>query len=88
MLTSTPGNFWDYAPSKPAAYIFAVLYTIPAAYTVYQYISLRCWFWIFMVIAAVMEAVGYIGRVVSVHKPTVLGVFPRAIHWPLQLTMP
>jgi hypothetical protein len=56
VLTVRPtGNFFDYDPSFPAAIIFAVLYTIPCLVTVYQYVALRCWFWIFMVIASISE---------------------------------
>lgn len=73
LLTKYPGNFYDYEPSIPTAYIFAVVYTIPAIYTVYQYISLKCWFWIFMVIASIMEATGYIFKVISVNQPTAMG---------------
>ncbi|KAH6689925.1 RTA1 like protein-domain-containing protein [Leptodontidium sp. MPI-SDFR-AT-0119] len=63
-------NYFDYEPSLPAAIVFAVLYTIPCIVTVYQYFALKCWFWIFMVIAALMEAIGYIARIISVRMPT------------------
>lgn len=72
VLTKSIGSYYDYTPSLPAAYIFAVLYTVPAIFTLYQYISLKCWFWIFMVIASLMEAAGYITRAISVNQPTVL----------------
>ncbi|KAF3406985.1 hypothetical protein DPV78_000640 [Talaromyces pinophilus] len=64
------GSLYDYDPSVSAAIIFAVLYSIVGVTTTYQYIALRCWFWIFMVIASLMETVGYIVRILSAKDPT------------------
>ncbi|KAH6698508.1 RTA1 like protein-domain-containing protein [Leptodontidium sp. 2 PMI_412] len=60
------GNNYSYDPSFSAAVIFAILYTICCATTTFQYFWYQCWFWIFIIIASWMEAIGYIARSVSV----------------------
>jgi len=46
-------EYWSYDPSLVAAAIFAVLYCATCLITVFQYVTFRCWFWIFMVIASI-----------------------------------
>lgn len=48
----TDSSYYDYDPSKGAAIAFAILYTASFIYTVAQYIWLKSWFWLFMVLAA------------------------------------
>ncbi|KAN0096718.1 hypothetical protein V8E51_015523 [Hyaloscypha variabilis] len=50
-------SLWVYDPSVAAAAVFAVLYTIACAVTVFQYFWFKCWFWIFMVIASLSELI-------------------------------
>ncbi|KAJ6139292.1 hypothetical protein N7471_005778 [Penicillium samsonianum] len=63
-------NIYDYTPSIAAAVVFAVLYSLTCLTTTAQYFMLRCWFWLFMVIASIMEAVGYIARIISAKNVT------------------
>ncbi|TGO43420.1 hypothetical protein BHYA_0001g00490 [Botrytis hyacinthi] len=69
-MSSKDASYYDYDPSKGAAIAFAILYTGSFIYTLFQYIWLKSWFWLFMVLAAAMESVGYISRVVSVYDTT------------------
>ncbi|CAI7637645.1 unnamed protein product [Penicillium discolor] len=60
--------FYLYNPSLAVAIVAAVLYTLAFLLTTIQWIRYRAWVWSIMVIAAAMEAVGYIGRCVSVQN--------------------
>ena len=58
-------SFYPYEPSTAAAAIFAVLYGLSFVGAVVQFIRLRTWVWIIMVLAGGMEAFGFIFRAVS-----------------------
>ncbi|KGO73876.1 Zinc/iron permease [Penicillium italicum] len=60
--------FYHYNPSLAVAIVAAVLYTIVFLLTTVQWIRYRAWVWSVMVLSAVMEAIGYIGRCVSVQN--------------------
>ncbi|KGO57729.1 RTA-like protein [Penicillium expansum] len=64
--TTTP--FYLYNPSLAVAIVAAVLYTIAFLLTTIQWIWYRAWVWSVMVLSAVMEAIGYIARCVSVQN--------------------
>ncbi|KAJ5375734.1 ZIP metal ion transporter [Penicillium concentricum] len=61
-------SYYHYEPSLPVAIVAAVLYTIAFVLTVIQWIRYRAWIWSIMVISAAMEAIGYIGRCISVQN--------------------
>ncbi|KAJ5205255.1 ZIP metal ion transporter [Penicillium cf. griseofulvum] len=61
-------SFYHYDPSQAVSIIAAVLYTIAFVLTAIQWIRYRAWIWSIMVISAAMEAIGYIGRCVSVQN--------------------
>ncbi|ESZ96365.1 putative RTM1-like protein [Sclerotinia borealis F-4128] len=67
-MAAETASYYVYDPSKGAAIAFAIFYTCTFIYTLFQYILLKSWFWIFTVLAAAMESVGYIGRVVSTYN--------------------
>ncbi|MCJ1415660.1 hypothetical protein MMC32_001992 [Xylographa parallela] len=68
MSDSSPRSYYAYTPSLAAAIIFAILYTLAFIATVIQWIRYRAWVWVVMVVAAFMEALGYIARSASAQK--------------------
>ncbi|KAJ5363551.1 RTA1 like protein-domain-containing protein [Penicillium cataractarum] len=64
------GSFYRYNPSLAVAIVAAVLYGIAFILTLVQWIRYKSWVWIVMVVAAAMEAVGYIGRCISTQNVT------------------
>ncbi|KAH8808495.1 RTA1 like protein-domain-containing protein [Xylogone sp. PMI_703] len=56
---------YGYDPSQTAAIAVAVIYSIAFIITLVQWIRYRAWVWVVMVIAAGMEAFGYIARSIS-----------------------
>ncbi|CAI7602228.1 unnamed protein product [Penicillium glandicola] len=65
---NTRTSFYGYDPSLAVAVVAAVLYTIAFLLTAIQWIRYRAWVWSVMVLSAAMEAIGYIGRCVSVQN--------------------
>ncbi|OOQ88102.1 RTA1 domain protein [Penicillium brasilianum] len=63
-------SFYHYNPSLAVAIVAAVLYGIAFILTFVQWIRYRSWVWAVMVVAAAMEAVGYIGRCISTQNVT------------------
>ncbi|KAB8229627.1 hypothetical protein ETB97_012075 [Aspergillus alliaceus] len=63
----SPMKQYPYDPSKAAAIVFAVLYGISAMVTIIEYFWWRCWYWLPMVVASLMEATGYISRSYSAY---------------------
>ncbi|CAG8896947.1 unnamed protein product [Penicillium egyptiacum] len=61
-------SFYAYNPSLAVAIVAAVLYTVAFLLTAVQWIRYRAWVWGIMVLAAAMEAIGYIGRCASVQN--------------------
>ncbi|KAE8376537.1 RTA1 like protein-domain-containing protein [Aspergillus bertholletiae] len=70
-----PMKQYPYDPSKVAPIIFAVLYSISAIVTTVQYFWWRCWYWLPMVVASLMEAGGYISRSYSSYHEYNAGSF-------------
>ncbi|KAJ5925099.1 ZIP metal ion transporter [Penicillium verhagenii] len=68
-------SYYRYNPSLPVAIVAAVLYTIAFVLTFIQWIRYKAWVWFIMVVAAAMEAVGYIGRCISVENVTARSVY-------------
>ncbi|KIM95606.1 hypothetical protein OIDMADRAFT_133677 [Oidiodendron maius Zn] len=65
MATNLSQSHYNFAPSLPAAIIWASLYSIAFAVTFFQWIKYRAWVWVVMVLAAGMESGGYIVRSIS-----------------------
>ncbi|KAJ5912110.1 RTA1 like protein-domain-containing protein [Penicillium subrubescens] len=63
-------SFYRYDPSLAVAIVAAVLYGIAFILTCVQWIRYKSWVWVVMVVAAAMEAVGYIGRCISTQNVT------------------
>ncbi|KAL5343453.1 RTA1 like protein-domain-containing protein [Aspergillus crustosus] len=68
-------SYFHYDPSLGAAIVFAVLYGGAFIGTVVQWARFRPVVWLVMVIAAAMEAVGYIARTVSTRDVTARTVY-------------
>ncbi|KAJ6150481.1 ZIP metal ion transporter [Penicillium samsonianum] len=66
--SETRTSFYGYDPSLAVAIVAAVLYTVAFLLTAIQWIRYRAWVWSIMVLSAAMEAIGYIGRCVSVQN--------------------
>ncbi|KAE8349946.1 RTA1 like protein-domain-containing protein [Aspergillus coremiiformis] len=62
-----PIKQYPYDPSRVAAVVFAALYGITAVVTTIQYFWWRCWYWLPMLVASLMEAIGYIARSYSAY---------------------
>ncbi|KAJ6090484.1 RTA1 like protein-domain-containing protein [Penicillium sp. IBT 16267x] len=58
-------SYYRYDPSLAVAIVAATLYSIAFVLTFIQWIRCKAWIWVVMVVAAAMEAVGYIARSVS-----------------------
>ena len=52
MATNLSQSHYNFAPSLPAAIIWASLYSIAFAVTFFQWIKYRAWVWVVMVLAA------------------------------------
>ncbi|KAI5850149.1 RTA1 like protein-domain-containing protein [Tricharina praecox] len=57
--------FYYYTPSIVAAAIFAVIFALTTIAHGFQLIRSRTWYFIPMFIGALMEAIGYVGRIMS-----------------------
>ncbi|KAF3394379.1 Protein RTA1 [Penicillium rolfsii] len=68
-------SFYRYTPSLAVAIVAAVLYGIAFILTCVQWIRYKSWVWVIMVVAAAMEAVGYIGRCISTQNVTEKSVY-------------
>ncbi|KAG0136943.1 RTA1 like protein-domain-containing protein [Tuber indicum] len=73
--TSEKFDLYRYTPSLVGAVIFAALFFISSGYHVIQLTRTRTWYFIPLVIGALMEAVGYIGRGISHHDREVLAPY-------------
>ncbi|KAJ5113736.1 RTA1 like protein-domain-containing protein, partial [Penicillium angulare] len=63
-------SFYQYDPSLAVAIVAAALYGTAFVLTFVQWIRYKSWIWVVMVLAAAMEAVGYIGRCISTQNVT------------------
>ncbi|KAK9234156.1 RTA1 like protein-domain-containing protein [Lipomyces kononenkoae] len=68
-------SYYAYTPSHTAAMVFAILFSITNVGTVSQSIRYRAWVWIVMVVAGLMESLGYIARSLSSENPEKRGLF-------------
>ncbi|KAL5003688.1 RTA1 like protein-domain-containing protein [Aspergillus recurvatus] len=68
-------SYYQYGPSLGAAAVFAALYSLAFIGTVAQWIRFRPVVWLVMVIAAAMEAVGYISRCISTQDTSARTVY-------------
>ncbi|KAF8245379.1 RTA1-domain-containing protein [Wilcoxina mikolae CBS 423.85] len=67
--------FYRYDPSLVAASVFTVLFFLFAGLHTFQIIKTRTWYFIPLLVGALMEAIGYIGRIQSHYHPLTLGPF-------------
>jgi hypothetical protein len=67
---NAPNEFvlYQYDPSLPAAAIFTMLFFMTSALHVYQLIRTRTWYFTALVLGGIMEAFGYIGRILSAQQ--------------------
>ncbi|KAF2659588.1 RTA1-domain-containing protein [Lophiostoma macrostomum CBS 122681] len=71
-------NAWipyRYVPSKVAAIIFVVLFSLTTALHIFQLFKKRTWYFVPLIIGGLFESVGYIGRVLSSNDVWKLGPF-------------
>ncbi|KAF9049642.1 RTA1-domain-containing protein [Hymenopellis radicata] len=68
-------QLYQYTPSVAAAAIFAVIFFGAGAVHGVQIIRTKGWFFTAMFIGAIMEGLGYIGRIISHNDTTALGPF-------------
>ncbi|CAI7672468.1 unnamed protein product [Penicillium pancosmium] len=68
-------SHYRYDPSLAAAIVAAVLYGIAFLLTLIQWIRYKSWVWLTMVVAAAMEAIGYIARCISTQNVTEKSVY-------------
>ncbi|KAL4980442.1 RTA1 like protein-domain-containing protein [Aspergillus desertorum] len=68
-------SYYQYGPSLGAAAVFAALYSLAFIGTAVQWIRFRPVVWLAMVIAAAMEAVGYIFRCISTQDTSARTVY-------------
>ncbi|ORY11055.1 RTA1 like protein-domain-containing protein [Clohesyomyces aquaticus] len=71
-------NAWvpyRYIPSKPAAIVFVVAFSLTTFLHVFQLSRKRTWYFIPLVIGGIFELTGYIGRILSVNDVWALGPF-------------
>ncbi|KAL6237722.1 hypothetical protein BDW75DRAFT_72029 [Aspergillus navahoensis] len=68
-------SYYHYGPSMGAAAVFAALYSLAFIGTVAQWLRFRPVVWLVMVIAAAMEAVGYISRCISIQDTSARTVY-------------
>ncbi|KYG44293.1 hypothetical protein M433DRAFT_110468 [Acidomyces richmondensis BFW] len=60
-----PYGYWPYEPNHSAAIAAAALYAVVTFITVFQYFWYRAWVWLVIIIASIMELLGFIARVKS-----------------------
>jgi hypothetical protein len=65
MAEESDFKFYRYDPSLAAAVIFTILFLLTSLLHLYQLIRARTWYFTPLVIGALMEMVGYIGRILS-----------------------
>lgn len=65
MATESDFKYYHYNPSLAAAVIFAILFLLTSILHVYQLVRARTWYFTPLVVGALMEMVGYIGRILS-----------------------
>ncbi|KAF2472796.1 RTA1-domain-containing protein [Lindgomyces ingoldianus] len=71
-------NVWvpyRYVPSKPAAVVFVVAFSLTTFLHTFQLVNKRTWYFIPLVIGGFFEIVGYIGRILSTNDLWALGPF-------------
>ncbi|KAL4808810.1 RTA1 like protein-domain-containing protein [Aspergillus unguis] len=68
-------SYYNFTPSLGAAIVFVVLYSLAFIGTVVQWLRFRPLVWMVMVIAAAMEAVGYICCIISTQNTSAETVF-------------
>ena len=57
--------YYRYDPSRAAAVIFTILFLLTSLLHLYQLIRARTWYFLPLVIGAIFEMIGYIGRILS-----------------------
>ena len=65
MAKNSDFKYYRYDPSLAAAIIFMVLFSLTSLFHLYQLIRARTWYFLALVIGAIFEMIGYIGRILS-----------------------
>ncbi|KAF1997815.1 RTA1-domain-containing protein [Amniculicola lignicola CBS 123094] len=71
-------NAWvpyRYIPSKAAAIVFVIVFSITTFLHIFQLIKKRTWYFIPLVIGGFFEIIGYIGRIISIQDIWKLGPY-------------
>jgi hypothetical protein len=63
MAKDSDFKYFRYDPSLAAAVIFTVLFLLTSLFHLYQLIRARTWYFLALVIGAIFEMIGYIGRI-------------------------
>ncbi|KAJ5974491.1 ZIP metal ion transporter [Penicillium waksmanii] len=74
-VQNTEESHYSYDPSLVVAIVAAVLYGIAFLLTLIQWVRYKSWVWLTMVVAAAMEAIGYIARCISTQNVTEKSVY-------------
>jgi hypothetical protein len=62
------GKYYLYTPSKIGAAIFVILFLLTALFHIFQLIRKRTWYFIALIIGALMECLGYLARFQSARQ--------------------
>lgn len=60
--TASHKYYYPYDPSKVAAVIFVVLFLLASLFHIFQVIRKRTWYFVALIIGALMECIGYLAR--------------------------
>ncbi|KAI5776336.1 RTA1 like protein-domain-containing protein [Geopyxis carbonaria] len=63
-------GYYAYEPSYPTAIVGAVLFSLTGAFSIFQYFFFRSWYFWCIVLASLMEMIGFIARAPSANNPT------------------
>ncbi|KAK7053344.1 envelope glycoprotein [Paramarasmius palmivorus] len=66
---------YHYVPSLPAALIFTAILGLSSAAHTWQIVRTKTWYFIPMLIGVLMEAIGYVGRIMSHYDNMALGPY-------------
>ncbi|KAH6680160.1 RTA1 like protein-domain-containing protein [Halenospora varia] len=88
MSSSTSFALYHYNPSFAAAIIFAALFAISAVWHLYLIAKFRTWYFIPLVIGAILEVMGYAARAISAQQTPNWTILPFILQTLLLLVAP
>ncbi|OJJ79991.1 RTA1 domain-containing protein [Aspergillus glaucus CBS 516.65] len=74
-LESRAYEFWNYAPSIPAAVIFMLMFIVLTGLHSWKLFTTRTWFCIAFTLGGLFEIIGYIGRCLAHNSTTTMGPY-------------